>query len=219
MPEHILVIGATGPTGKDFCDAALKEGHTLTLYARNPDKLSKDIISDEKVTVLKGTLDDVAGLTKAATSGATIFVSFAGPVASSKGTPVTDGMKRLFPLLIVNKFKRALVLGTCSFPADGDKGGLKWSASVALIKMIGGSAYQEFNGLGAFVTSQDVSSIKWTLFRVPFLGNGEVKPVTATFTGSGKDGMFLSRKSIAAWVLKEIHDNSEWIGKAPVLSN
>lgn len=128
-------------------------------------------------------------------------------------------MKLLFPLLIEHNFKRALVLGTCSFTAPSDKGAWKWSASILLIKIIGGSAYDEFRGLGELVTSQDVSKIKWTLFRVPFLGNGAEKPVTATFTGTGKDGMFLSRKSIGAWMLKELGEESEWVGKAPVLCN
>jgi len=128
-------------------------------------------------------------------------------------------MKRIFPLLIANHFKRAMVLGTCSYQASEDKGGLKWKASVVLVKIIGGSAYEEFKGLGTFVASQDVSQLKWTLFRVPFLGNGPEAPVTATYTGSGKDGMFLSRKSVAAWVLQELNEESSWVGKTPALSN
>ena len=110
-------------------------------------------------------------------------------------------------------------MGTCSYPAPEDLGGLKWKASVFLIKIIGGSAYQEFNGLGTFVASQDASKLKWTLFRVPFLGNGEAAPVKATYTGSGEDGMFLSRKSMAAWVLQEMGEESEWIGKTPAINN
>lgn len=112
-----------------------------------------------------------------------------------------------------------MVLGTPSFTAPQDKGGLKWKASVVLIKIIGGFGFEEFNGLGNFVTSQDTAQLKWTLFRVPVLGNGPEAPVHATFTGSGTDGMFLSRKSIPAWVLKEMDPGSEWVGKAPVLSN
>jgi len=145
-------------------------------------------------------------------------------------------MKKLFPLLIENKFQRALVLGTCSYTSADDKGALKWKASIILIKIIGGlsswllsasrlttdelpgSSFEEFNGLGAFVASQDVSQIKWTLFRVGFLGNGPAKPVVASYTGSGKDGMMISRKSIAAWVLNELGE-SEFIGKTPSLCN
>ena len=128
-------------------------------------------------------------------------------------------MKLIFPALVANKFRRALILGTCSYTAPEDKGALKWKASVVLIKIIGGTAFQEFNGLGALVSSQDAQALKWTLFRVPFLGNGPAAPVTATYTGTGKDGMFLSRKSIVAWVLQEMGQNSEWIGKTPVLCN
>lgn len=219
MASHILVFGATGQSGIDFCTIALESGHRLTLYLRNPDKLSSSLKENANVEVLKGTFEDQEGLKKAAACGAKIFVSFAGPTTNSKGTPVTECMKILFPLLISNGYERALVLGTCSFPAQQDLGAWKWSASIVLIKIIGGSAYQEFNGLGKFVTSQDVNKIKWTLFRVPFLGNGEAKPVTATFTGTGKDGMFLNRKSAARWVLENLGAESEWIGKAPVLSN
>jgi hypothetical protein len=64
-----------------------------------------------------------------------------------------------------------------------------------------------------------VNSLKWTLFRVGFLGNGESREVTATYTGSGKDGMQISRKSIASWVLKEMGEGSEFVGKAPFLCN
>ena len=64
-----------------------------------------------------------------------------------------------------------------------------------------------------------MSQLKWTLFRVPFLGNGPAKPVTATFIGSGKDGLFLSRKSIGAFVIEQLGEDSEYIGKAPVLCN
>ncbi|KAK5325778.1 hypothetical protein LTR93_003998 [Exophiala xenobiotica] len=219
MSKHILVLGATGQTGLDFCSMALEQGHSLTLYVRNPDKVPAEIKDNRKVTVIKGPLDDESGLEKAVTSGPTVFVSFAGPTFGSKGTPVTDAMKKLFPLLSANHYERALVLGTCSYPAPEDKGGLKRKASVALIKIIGGTAYQEFNGLGTFVASSDASQLKWTLFRVPFLGNGPEKPVTATYTGSGSDGMFLSRKSIAAWVLQEMSPDSAWVGKTPVLSN
>jgi hypothetical protein len=58
----------------------------LTLYVRNPDKLPADLSGNANVTVVKGTLEDEAGLHKVTASGATVFVSFAGPVSTSKGT-------------------------------------------------------------------------------------------------------------------------------------
>jgi hypothetical protein len=65
---------------------ALEQGHSLTLYVRNPDKVPAEIKDNPKVTVIKGSLDDESGLEKAVNSGPTVFVSFAGPTFGSKGT-------------------------------------------------------------------------------------------------------------------------------------
>ncbi|ORY02349.1 hypothetical protein BCR34DRAFT_545776 [Clohesyomyces aquaticus] len=215
MPEHILVIGATGAVGVQFCNEALSQGHNLTLLVRNASKLPNNIRNDPRVKITEGQLNDEKVLRSVTGSGAGIFVSFAGPTHK----PITDCIKLIFPLLIENKFKRAMVLGTASFTAPQDKGALKWEALIVLVKIIGGDAFQEFNGLGEFLTSQDGQDLAWTLFRVPNLGNGVAAPVSATYTGSGSDGLFLSRKSVVAWVFKEMGQGSEWIRKAPALSN
>lgn len=135
-----------------------------------------------------------------------------------KAQPVSDSLKLLLPLLISHNYQRAIITATCSYTAPEDQGGLKWRAVVGLIRLIGGSAYHEIQGIGAQVTSQDPAKLKWTLIRLPFLDNGDAKHVTATFTGSGKDGLFLSRKSAAAWVLDQL-DSEEWVGKCPALCN
>lgn len=54
--------------------------------------------------------------------------------------------------------------------------------------------------------------------RVPGLTNGDAKPVRTSYLGDGTDGMMLSRKSIAIWILQEMEEE-KWIGKAPALSN
>lgn len=128
-------------------------------------------------------------------------------------------MKLIFPMLVANNYKRAMVLGTCAYPSPRDKGSIKWKLSVALIRVIGGSAYEEFRGLGEFIASQDLAQLQWTLFRVPFLTNGAEAPVTASYTGHGNDGFFLSRRSMASWVLKEMVRSSVQVGKTPVISN
>lgn len=77
--HHILVIGGTGVCGLIFLDAALAEGHTLTLYARNPAKLPVEIVENDSVRVIQGGLSDEGGLKRAAECGADVFVCFAGP--------------------------------------------------------------------------------------------------------------------------------------------
>jgi putative NADH-flavin reductase len=82
VPSHHVL----GQSGLDFCRAALQQAHQLTLYVRNPKKLPEDVKGNALVSVIKGTLEDESQLRRAITSGATVFVSFAGPTANSKGT-------------------------------------------------------------------------------------------------------------------------------------
>ena len=75
-----------GLCGLEFCEAALAQGQNLTLYVRSPAKLPAEISNHANVSVVKGTLEDMSSFQLAATSGPTVFVSFAGPAVSSQGT-------------------------------------------------------------------------------------------------------------------------------------
>lgn len=88
----------------------------------------------------------------------------------------------------------------------------KWKASIVLIKLIGGSAYEEIRGIGALTVSQPLAELEWTLFRVPFLTNGAAGAVDANYLGHGADALALSRKSMAQWLLSELLE-PKWIGK------
>jgi putative NADH-flavin reductase len=50
-PKKIFVVGATGPLGIYFCQEALKRGHSLNIFARNPSKLPKDVSEHGNVKV------------------------------------------------------------------------------------------------------------------------------------------------------------------------
>lgn len=87
-----------------------------------------------------------------------------------------------------------------------------------LVKLLAGSAAAEMRGIGETITAIPTDTLRWTLFRVGWLNNGPAKPVTATYTGSGQDGLGISRASIAQWVIEEI-DREQFVGKAPYICN
>jgi len=72
--------------------------------------------------------------------------------------------------------------------------------------------------MGRATAALDLDKVKWTFFRVPWLGTGEAQEVKAGYLGSGSDGMFLNRKSMAVWVLNEAVEN-KWVGEAPMLNH
>ena len=67
----------------------------------------------------------------------------------------------------------------------------------------------------AISSSED---IQWGIFRVGGLTNGVEAPVEATYLGTGADKTWISRASVARWVLTEAVEG-KWTGKAPYICN
>ncbi|RDW56937.1 NAD(P)-binding protein-19 [Coleophoma crateriformis] len=223
--HHILLLGGTGICGLLFAQAALHDGHTLTLYARTPSKVPAAMAANPNLHIIKGDLGDAEGLKAAAACGADTFVSVAGPTLGKRGgTPITNALKILYPLLLANgTTKRVMVLSTASYSAPQDTASLKWFVAIqCYIKVIGGDTYEEISGF----TKETValgSAIEWTVFRVPLLKGEELGAggeVNTAWVGDkrGKDGLHLDRGRLVRWVLKEM-DEKKWVGLCPLLSN
>ncbi|KAB8273920.1 hypothetical protein BDV30DRAFT_226267 [Aspergillus minisclerotigenes] len=214
---HFLVLGATGAIGSKFCALALNKGHRLSLLVRNPKNLPQSLMQNPAVEIIEGTLDNETVLDRAASCGASIFVSFAGPRIGTKGTPLTLGYKALVPRLIEQNFKRILILCTPSYHDAADTITLKWQIGAWFMRLFSAGQYREMVGIGEYIASLPVGKrVQWTLFRVGGLTEGEEAPVKATSLGSGDDGTWISRASVATWALDEI-DRERWLGKAPYI--
>lgn len=130
-----------------------------------------------------------------------------------------------------------MILSTASYSDPADQWSIKWWLGVSFIKLVAGSGYSEINGMSkATISLLPADKIDWTLFRCVFcseggcpgladifcrvgvLTQGEMAPVVSSYIGDGTDGMILSRRSMAIWILEEI-DAKKWVGKAPSLSN
>ncbi|KAE8141694.1 hypothetical protein BDV38DRAFT_279043 [Aspergillus pseudotamarii] len=214
---HFLVLGATGAIGSQFCALALNKGHRLSLLVRNPSNLPQTLVQSPVVEVIEGTLEKETVLDRAASCGASIFVSFAGPSIGTKGAPLTLGYKALVPKLIDHDFKRILILCTPSYHDPLDTITFKWWLGACFMSLFSAGQYREMVGVGGYIASLSVDkTVQWTLFRVGGLTDAEEAPVKATFLGSGDDGTWISRQSVATWVLDEI-DRERWLGKAPYI--
>lgn len=87
------------------------------------------------------------------------------------------------------------------------------------MKAFSAGQYKEIVGVGEYVSSLSVDEgVRWTLFRVGLLTNGKEAAVEDTHLGSGKDVMWISRASVAAWVLDEVTEE-KFVGKMPYICN
>jgi uncharacterized protein YbjT (DUF2867 family) len=92
----LLILGATGATGRLLVDRALAAGHAVTALVRDPDKAG---LPSDKIVLVKGRAteaDDVAG----AAAGCDAVLSALGPrtakdpVCAEAARAVVDAMKR-----------------------------------------------------------------------------------------------------------------------------
>lgn len=69
----------------EFCNAALKAGHSLIVFARTPSKLPSNVKDSNKVSIIEGQFTDPDAREKAAKSGADVVATFMGPVKMTDG--------------------------------------------------------------------------------------------------------------------------------------
>lgn len=216
---HVLILGATGPSGTLLVKEALDASHTIVIFARSPEKLSDDIRNDTRVTILKGQLDDEPALS-AAMENVDAVLSALGPKLSHgtypSGEPLTRAYSFIIKVMVAHGVKRLIALGTPSITDPHDKQTLKWTLIVGGLKILVPTVYSDIVGVGNIIrTEGDV--LDWTIVRVPFLTNSSGRDVVAGYVGDGKTGTTLSRLGFATFVLQELAEN-KWVKKAPLIT-
>jgi putative NADH-flavin reductase len=208
----IAVFGPTGLSGRELVRQALEAGHHVSAYARTPSKLD---ITDERLTVVRGELDDTEAIEEAV-RGADAVISLLGPTGDVTGTPLSSGMQNVLAAMKKFGVRRIVLVGTASVSDPNDLPDFKFRLLVAVIRTLLPGAYAEIIRIAEAVRATDLD---WTIVRLPLLNN---KPKTGRlrvgYYGQGRIRMFLSRADLAAFMLGQAAD-ARFIRKAPAISN
>lgn len=95
----ILILGATGRTGRLFIHKALEEGHSVTAYVRNPDKAQALLRAHQNLTIVPGALNDAEQLA-AASAGQDVMVSILGQKATVREFLHSTFLQERLPLIM-----------------------------------------------------------------------------------------------------------------------
>ena len=209
----VLIFGATGESGRLTTEKALEAGHDVTVYVRNPAKVTA---SHTRLSVRKGELADKNAIAEAM-AGQEAVISLLGPAGKSEGLVYSSAMQTIIDAMRSAGVRRLIATATPSAADPNDRFSLPFWLAVRMIKLMAGTAYADLSALGQVVRA---SGFDWTLVRLPWLTSKPAdRPAVAGYVGDRPIKLFfLSRDLLADFLVKQLTD-TRWVGKAPAISN
>lgn len=191
----ILVLGATGGTGRAVVEQLLAEGHEVTAFARRP-----EVIADLPVRTFRGDAGDAAAV-RAAVSGHDavvvalgiaenpLTVRFKGP-SNTLADVRSTGTRHVVEAMRLHGVKKLAVLSSYGVGESRDKLPFKWRMifSLLLAPQIADTEVQE--------TIVRDSGLEWTLVQPVGLTDADDADVLVSPHGETRS-MSVARKSVA----------------------
>lgn len=214
----ILVLGATGRTGKHVVDEALRKGHELVCLVRRPEAIRQ---RHKQLTVLQGSPERIADLEKALQDCEAVLSvlnisrnsDFPWSRLRTPKTLLSEVMTNLIKLSNQHAIRRVVV---CSAWGVSDTKRFLPSWFVWLIEHSNvGFAYRDHERQEEILMK---SSLPWTIVRPTGLTNSKRNQnVIQSYNNDPKPNFTISRRSVAKYLVDAIND-AALIRKAPVIS-
>jgi putative NADH-flavin reductase len=197
---RILLLGATGRTGKSIIEEAIKRGYAISAIARNPQKLK-----DYKIEIIEGTPYDYETVEKAIDGCDAVINTLNisrktdnpwSPLVAPKDL-ISKSATNVLKAMQKNGVKRFVVLGAIG-------AGRSWKTSPAILKCIVSFSNLKyaFQDHGLQEQLLESSSIDYTICRAPMLTEKiNENGVGVTSENATPKSPNLSRKSVAKFFI------------------
>jgi putative NADH-flavin reductase len=187
---RILVLGATGRTGREVVDLALARGHVVTAYVRSPQKLTR---RGQGLVVERGDALDVDRLAEALVGQ--------GAVLSALGLPPKQALRP-------STFMAESMASTVAAMRRAEVHRLV-AVSAAVLFPLHGAFYAFFRwmlqhharDLAAMESVIQATDLDWTIARPPRLVVGPEARSRFEVNGLPAGGRAISYRSVAAFLL------------------
>jgi putative NADH-flavin reductase len=209
----LLVIGATGATGKEIVRQALALGYDVTALVRNATKASF-------VPLVKKAVGDVldSGSLRKALTGQEAVICSLGSAATGpfkEMTLLSEGTRNLVTAMQAQDVSRLVCI--TGIGAGESKGHGPWYYNWLIQPLVLRGVYQDKTRQEAIVRG---SGLAWTLVRPAILTNGTAKgaeAVRALTQLAGVHAGTISRADVAAFCLREL-EHGTYQSQAPVIT-
>ena len=213
----ILLLGATGRTGKHVMEAALKKGHQVSAIARDPEKLR-----DYGIEITQGTPYDYVTVEKAIQGCDAVINTLNVSRTSDNPWAPLRSPNDMISHSAINAIEAMKKAGIKRFVALGTIGaGRSWKKSPAILKFIVSisNLKHAFRDHGKQEEILENSGMDYTICRAPMLSE-KIHPNGAVATPEGQKPATpnLSRNSAAEFFI-QIIENNEHLRETISLSN
>ncbi len=185
---NLLVLGATGATGRLVVDRALADGHRVTALVRSPDKLTR---THPNLHVVSGSVTDSAQVA-AAMQRVDAVISTLG---ATKGTIITDSTRAILAAAPSQGVTRVVQLSTFAVQRDRLRPLSRLITQLAIGPQLRDKTAAE-DALRA-------SGLDWTLVHASVLTNGSPTGTATPLAQSKRRSVLqkISRADVAKWLV------------------
>jgi len=208
---NLLVIGATGGTGRAIVEQALSQGHNVTAFVRNPAKMR---IKQDRLTVVQGNVLNYESVAAAAQGKDAVLSALGHKRWFIKTSILSEGTKNIITAMQKHGVRR-LVCET-SLGVGDSRGKLGLYYTLFVIPFIVYFYFRDKEQQERYIRE---SALDWIIVRPGQLTNGR-KRVTYRHgpeVGSRLLTVRISRGDVADFMLRQVRDNS-YLRKTPAVA-
>jgi uncharacterized protein YbjT (DUF2867 family) len=184
----LVILGATGGTGRLVVEQALADGHTVTALVRSPEKLTT---RNSRLSVITGRATDAQDVARAL-AGADAVISTLG----GSGSVIADSTQAIVDAARKTGLKRVVALSSFLVERQRLNAPMRLVSSFAVGAMVKDKIFGE-----EMLRSSD---LEWTIVYASPLTNGPATGSVSVLPEGAKWGMSdrISRADVAAWLVQ-----------------
>lgn len=206
----ILVVGATGGTGRLIVRRALALGYDVAALVRSPEKAS----ALKGATLIVGDVRDETTL-RDALNGRSAVISALGTPASPfrQVTLLSNATRALVRAMKIAQVARLVCITGIGAGDSTGHGGFFFDNLI--LPLLLRNVYADKNRQEAIVRD---SGLDWILVRPSILNDKPGHNIVRSLTDlSGFHGGTISREDVAKFVVEQVHSNT-WLGRSPLIT-
>ncbi|MGB3637188.1 MAG: SDR family oxidoreductase [Rivularia sp. (in: cyanobacteria)] len=206
----LVIFGSTGSVGNQVVEQALEQGHTVTAFVRNPNKLN---LQHPDLNIFTGDVMNPA-LVEEAVIGHDAAICILGSGKKLSGNVRSQGTKNIIQALEKAGIKRFICQSTLG--AGDSWSNLNFYWKYIMFGFILRKVFADHQIQEKYVQQSDLD---WTIIRpAAFVEGTRTGKYRHGFPSSDRtSSLTISRPDVADFILKQLNDNT-YCGKAASLS-